>query len=623
MEKVGRRGRGGRDRSCGSGGLLASEIGGGGWSGEKSLVEREEDRMTEELTLMRGDARVNELRVVVDESMERSAGGSTGKEDWLKLVRVETGVLDEAPSEAAGGKFTVSWPSRATCECLQNFLAAVSLVNGETGTGGASGDAPEPKGAAVTLACWTASQREDLVSWVSKDTMAPMGVAVLGPTKAEKKMCQCVETIQGAIKEALQKQSSVEDAVLQVRMEKLSKVIEESAEAKNGKALCVGAAGIAMRLMQLLKGEDPVDSQENVDDKDCEVLMTPEDVSAMVDKGLLADEFSDCFKRVLIVSKACTEEGASAVSLAEIVVVFSALMMILEVVLKIEKKESQEEDVTKGVLLPDGIPEGVMGSKSQGLGGDAALQGMSNVREGDWICAQCGDFQFARNFRCRRCNAPKPGTSSFSDRGGDRRQGGSYGGSFGGGRPGDWECPSCGDHQFARNTNCRRCGEPRPSDAGGDSYGGGFGGGRGGGESYGNFGGGGGRGGYRSGGDSYGGSFGGGRGSGFGGGRPGDWECPSCGDHNFARNTNCRRCGESRPSDAGGDSYGGGFDGGDRYGGSSYGNFGGGDRYGGDRGGGYGGGGFGGRRPGDWECSNCGDLQFARNTNCRRCGHPR
>ena len=587
--------------------------------------------MTEELTLMRGDARVNELRVVVDESMERSAGGSTGKEDWLKLVRAETGVLDEAPSEAAGGKFTVSWPSRATCECLQNLLAAVSLVNGETGTGGASGDAPEPKGAAVTLACWTASQREDLVSWVSKDTMAPMGVAVLGPTKAEKKMCQCVETIQGAIKEALQKQSSVEDAVLQVRMEKLSKVIEESAEAKNGKALCVGAAGIAMRLMQLLKGEDPVDSQENVDDKDCEVLMTPEDVSAMVDKGLLADEFSDCFKRVLTVSKACTEEGASAVSLAEIVVVFSALMMILEVVLKIEKKESQEEDVTKGVLLPDGIPEGVMGSKSQGLGGDATLQGMSNVREGDWICAQCGDFQFARNFRCRRCNAPKPGTSSFSDRGGDRRQGGSYGGSFGGGRgggfgggrPGDWECPSCGDHNFARNTNCRRCGESRPSDAGGDSYGGGFGGGRGGGESYGNFGGGGGRGGYRSGGDSYGGSFGGGRGGGFGGGRPGDWECPSCGDHNFARNTNCRRCGESRPSDAGGDSYGGGFDGGDRYGGSSYGNFGGGDRYGGDRGGGYGGGGFGGRRPGDWECSNCGDLQFARNTNCRRCGHPR
>lgn len=34
-------------------------------------------------------------------------------------------------------------------------------------------------------------------------------------------------------------------------------------------------------------------------------------------------------------------------------------------------------------------------------------------------------------------------------------------------RPGDWECPGCGDLQFARNAHCRRCGasrerEPRP-----------------------------------------------------------------------------------------------------------------------------------------------------------------
>jgi len=28
--------------------------------------------------------------------------------------------------------------------------------------------------------------------------------------------------------------------------------------------------------------------------------------------------------------------------------------------------------------------------------------------------------------------------------------------------PGDWICASCGDHQFARNTICRSCGAPRP-----------------------------------------------------------------------------------------------------------------------------------------------------------------
>lgn len=29
-------------------------------------------------------------------------------------------------------------------------------------------------------------------------------------------------------------------------------------------------------------------------------------------------------------------------------------------------------------------------------------------------------------------------------------------------RPGDWDCPGCGDRQFARNGSCRKCGEPRP-----------------------------------------------------------------------------------------------------------------------------------------------------------------
>mmetsp|Transcript_45235 Transcript_45235/g.135239 ORF Transcript_45235/g.135239 Transcript_45235/m.135239 type:complete len:155 (+) Transcript_45235:119-583(+) len=31
-------------------------------------------------------------------------------------------------------------------------------------------------------------------------------------------------------------------------------------------------------------------------------------------------------------------------------------------------------------------------------------------------------------------------------------------------RPGDWECPKCGDNQFARNIECRKCGEPKPRD---------------------------------------------------------------------------------------------------------------------------------------------------------------
>jgi len=44
------------------------------------------------------------------------------------------------------------------------------------------------------------------------------------------------------------------------------------------------------------------------------------------------------------------------------------------------------------------------------------------------------------------------------------------GGGGGGGKgmmPGDWACPGCGDHQFARNTECRKCGTPNPSGGGG------------------------------------------------------------------------------------------------------------------------------------------------------------
>lgn len=93
-----------------------------------------------------------------------------------------------------------------------------------------------------------------------------------------------------------------------------------------------------------------------------------------------------------------------------------------------------------------------------------------------------------------------------------------------------------------------------------------------------------------------------GRGGGGGGGQipmPGDWNCPACNDLVFAKNMACRRCGEAKPS-AG--SFAGTM--------SSRGN----------------------SQPqsastngqvaqaGDWYCPSCNDLQFARNTACRRCG---
>ncbi|CAK9081343.1 unnamed protein product [Durusdinium trenchii] len=185
-----------------------------------------------------------------------------------------------------------------------------------------------------------------------------------------------------------------------------------------------------------------------------------------------------------------------------------------------------------------------------------------DFKEGDWLCPSCGDHQFARNASCRKCGAPKdevaPATTS--------------------GRPimrvasgqdlvfkDDWNCPQCGDFQFGRNASCRKCGAPRPAHAAG--------------------------------------------------GQPaaapvasdfkeGDWICVDCGDHQFARNTSCRRCGAARPGTAAVPSGhvvpprahlqrnaptvvvadNAGF------------------------------------VEGDWMCLACGDHQFARNVSCRRCG---
>ncbi|KAK3247791.1 hypothetical protein CYMTET_42724 [Cymbomonas tetramitiformis] len=146
------------------------------------------------------------------------------------------------------------------------------------------------------------------------------------------------------------------------------------------------------------------------------------------------------------------------------------------------------------------------------------------MRAGDWLCPGCNDLQFARNIKCRRCGESRPTDAGDLPATHNVREG-------------DWTCPGCSDHQFARNTNCRRCGHPRDTTAaapqatataGGNAR-----------ESS-NIGGGVGR---------------GGNGGGGGGGnsrmRPGDWVCGQCGDLQFARNARCRQCGSGKPGGAG------------------------------------------------------------------------
>jgi predicted RNA-binding Zn-ribbon protein involved in translation (DUF1610 family) len=83
---------------------------------------------------------------------------------------------------------------------------------------------------------------------------------------------------------------------------------------------------------------------------------------------------------------------------------------------------------------------------------------MSQFRKpGDWDCPKCNDHQFARNSHCRKCGAAKPG-SEYHDLETTPSPQPRFFREF---KRGDWSCIVCGDHQFARNTECRRCGSPK------------------------------------------------------------------------------------------------------------------------------------------------------------------
>merc|ERR1711948_104859 len=108
-----------------------------------------------------------------------------------------------------------------------------------------------------------------------------------------------------------------------------------------------------------------------------------------------------------------------------------------------------------------------MGGGCMGMGGG----NKSAVTDGTAICSAHNRKRTIRNladdgmggFRCTPQNQCQ-GTG-----GGGMSAGGMSGGCMSAGQKfaaGDWNCPACGDHQFARNTNCRKCGADKPMDVG-------------------------------------------------------------------------------------------------------------------------------------------------------------
>jgi len=145
---------------------------------------------------------------------------------------------------------------------------------------------------------------------------------------------------------------------------------------------------------------------------------------------------------------------------------------------------------------------------------------MSKLKRGDWICG-CGQHNFYKKETCLSCRTPRPRISRRSP---------SPNEDFDGNRRVDWNCSVCGELNFANRQTCRRCikGTDKPPP-------------------------------YK---------------------KQGDWNCSVCGELNFANRQTCRRCpieGTGKPPFLAA------------------------------------------KKPGDWDC-RCGELNFAVRTNCRKCG---
>jgi len=144
--------------------------------------------------------------------------------------------------------------------------------------------------------------------------------------------------------------------------------------------------------------------------------------------------------------------------------------------------------------------------------------------EGSWACLACSNINWSKRTECKKCKTPKSGLGALGL--GLKLPG------MAGAQPGSWVCPNCANVNWPARTVCNKpaCQTPRPQNIGGlDLLGRGL--------------------------DPFTlqsvlGGLGAQGGFGLQGGHPpGSWPCPSCGNINWPKRTQCNKpgCGAARP----------------------------------------------------------------------------
>jgi len=87
------------------------------------------------------------------------------------------------------------------------------------------------------------------------------------------------------------------------------------------------------------------------------------------------------------------------------------------------------------------------------------VQGLGPMRPGDWICAQCGNHNYASRMACNKCFSPPAYMSN-----GYMMSGGGFGKGGKGGsmkHEGDWTCYACNNLNYASREACNKCQIPK------------------------------------------------------------------------------------------------------------------------------------------------------------------